>query len=72
MNFLESYADNVVFLLCAAMIFVPLERILPRVERTAFMRENIRLDVAYALAASVLTMALSALYNAGDRADRGG
>lgn len=33
MNFLENYADRVIFVLCAAMIFIPLEHLLPRLKQ---------------------------------------
>lgn len=31
MSFFENYLDSIVFLLSAAVIFVPLEHVLPRV-----------------------------------------
>jgi len=62
MTFLENYADKLVFLSCAAMIFIPLEHFLPRVRRNGFLRENMLLDATYALVGSIAVMALSAIY----------
>ncbi len=65
MSFFENYLDSIVFLLSAAVIFVPLEHVLPRVRRAGLLRENLRLDLAYALTGSIGIMALSALYISG-------
>ena len=62
MSFFADYADKLVFLVCAAMIFVPLEHLLPRVRRSGLLRENMSLDVVYALGGWIAITALSALY----------
>lgn len=62
MTFLDSYADRLLFLLSAAMIFLPLEHILPRVKREKFVREGLGLDLLYMLLGALMIMLLSGLY----------
>ncbi|QUL36733.1 sterol desaturase family protein [Erythrobacter sp. JK5] len=62
MTFLENYADRLVYLLCAAMIFIPLERILPRIREQKIVRANLTLDVLYMLLGALATMLLSVFF----------
>lgn len=62
MNFLESYADRVIFVLCAAMIFVPLEHLLPRLKQQRLLRADLKLDLAYMLLGVIATMAVATLF----------
>lgn len=62
MNFLDNYADHLLFLLSAAIIFLPLEHILPRIKREKFIRESLGLDLLYMLLGVLMIMALSGLY----------
>lgn len=62
MTFLENYVDRLVFLLCAAMIFVPLEQILPRIKQKKLMRAQLKLDLAYMLIGATITMFVSVLF----------
>lgn len=62
MTFLDNYADHLLFLLSAAMIFLPLEHILPRVKREKFIRESLSLDLLYMLLGALMIMILAGLY----------
>lgn len=62
MNFLDAYAEHLLFLLSAAMIFLPIEHIIPRIKREKFIRENLDLDLVYMLLGAVMIMAVSGLY----------
>lgn len=62
MTFVDSYADHLLYLVSAAMIFLPLEHILPRVKREKFVREGLRLDLLYMLLGALMIMLLSGLY----------
>lgn len=62
MSFLDNYADNLLFLLSAAIIFLPLERLLPRVKRENFIREGLGLDLLYMFVGALMIMLLSGLY----------
>lgn len=62
MNSLDNYADHLLFLLSAAMIFLPLEHILPRVKREKFIREGLGLDLLYMVLGALMIILLSGLY----------
>lgn len=59
MTLFESYADRIVFLLWAAMVFVPLERIVPRFKDRKLLRQNLKLDVLYMIIGMIPTLVLS-------------
>ena len=62
MTFLENYIVNLVFLLFAALVFIPLEHLLPRVSRNGLKRDGLKLDLAYMLLGSALTMVAATLF----------
>lgn len=62
MMFLESYADRLVFLLYAAIIFIPLERMLPRVSGQKLVRRNLKLDLLYMLLSTIVLMIISTFF----------
>ena len=49
MTFLEQNADRLVFVLYAALIFIPLEHILPRRKEQKLLRADLGMDIAYML-----------------------
>ena len=62
MNFLDNYLDKLIFLISAALVFIPLERVFPRVRRQGWLRNNLKLDVMYMLLGAVAIMLLSAIF----------
>lgn len=62
MTFLASYADRLVFLLYAAIIFIPLERMLPRVTGQKLVRRNLKLDLLYMLLSTIGLMIISTFF----------
>lgn len=62
MMYLEAYADRMVFVLCAALIFVPLEQLLPLRRREHLLRADLRLDLAYMVLGVIATMLAAALF----------
>lgn len=62
MNSLENYADHLLFILSAALIFVPLEHIRPRIRREKLIRESLGLDMLYMLLGGLMIMAIAGLY----------
>lgn len=62
MTLLDAYAEHLLFLLSAAMIFLPIEHILPRIKREKFVRANLGLDLAYMLLGAMMIIVLSGLY----------
>ena len=62
MNFLDNYLDKLIFLVSAALVFIPLERVFPRVRRQGWLRDNLKLDVMYMLLGAVAIMLLSAIF----------
>lgn len=62
MTFLNGEIDRLVFLLYAALIFVPLERLLPRVRRQTWLRRNLALDLCYMIFGAMITVFLSMLF----------
>lgn len=62
MNLLDAYAEHLLFLLSAAIIFLPIEHLVPRIKREKFIRENLDLDLVYMLLGAVMIMAVSGLY----------
>lgn len=58
----ESYLDRLVFLISAALVFVPLERLLPRIKQKGWKRDNLTLDMTYMLVGSAITMLLSVVF----------
>lgn len=59
MTFLENYVQSLVYLLCASMLFIPLERLLPRVKGQKLIRKDLKLDVSYVLFGRIIIMAAS-------------
>jgi len=62
MTLFENSVDRLLFLLCAAMIFVPLEQILPRLKHKKILRADLKLDLAYMLVGATLTMLVSVVF----------
>lgn len=62
MSFLENYADRIIFVLCAAMIFIPLEQLLPRIRQQRVLRADLKLDLAYTLLGAIATMAVATVF----------
>lgn len=62
MEFLDNYWDRIAFLLSAAIIFLPLEYLLPRVKRGKINREGLGLDLQYMFLGAVMTTSLSVFY----------
>ena len=62
MNFLENYADHLIFVLSAALIFIPLEHLLPRIKERKLLRAGLRLDVTYMLLGALATMVIAAVF----------
>lgn len=59
MTFFDNQADRLVFLVCAALIFIPLERLIPRVRQNGWLRGNLVLDLWYMFVGAALTALLS-------------
>lgn len=62
MTFVEEYADRIVFLLCAAMVFIPLERMVPRVKQKKLLRSGLKLDLLYMFVGMIPTMIISIVF----------
>jgi sterol desaturase/sphingolipid hydroxylase (fatty acid hydroxylase superfamily) len=62
MTFLENYADRVLFIISAALIFMPLERLFPRFKVQLNARRDMKLDLLYMFVAVILLMALSMIF----------
>lgn len=59
MTFLENYADRLVFFLSMALVFIPLERLLPRNRKQRIRRPNLKMDLAYMLLGGIATTVLA-------------
>lgn len=62
MTFVENYADRLVFLLCAALVFIPLEHVIPRIREQKRLRADLKLDLAYMLLGALATMLAASVF----------
>ncbi|OYZ11990.1 MAG: hypothetical protein B7Y36_00015 [Novosphingobium sp. 28-62-57] len=60
MSFVESNADRLAFVVCAGLILVPLEHLLPRRKGQTLRRAGLKLDISYMLFGALGTMLVSA------------
>lgn len=65
MTFLESYADRVLLLLWASVVFIPLERLVPRTRHQTLRRADLKLDLAYTFVGVIPIMFASAIFVTG-------
>jgi len=61
-DFIERYKEIILFLLTAALLFIPLERFLPRKKEQKITRKYLRTDVLHALFGNILTYFISILF----------
>ncbi len=62
MTFLENYADRLLFIISAALIFIPLERFFPRVRVQLKARPDMKLDLLYMFVSTILLMGATAIF----------
>ena len=62
MTFLANYADHLWFVLGAALVFIPLEHVLPRRKEQKLLRPALKLDLAFMLLGVVGTMLAAAVF----------
>jgi len=62
MTFLENYTDHLVFVLGAALLFIPLEHLLPRLKEQKLLRSGLRLDLAFMLIGVLGTMLAATVF----------
>lgn len=65
MTLIDSMSDRAIFVLSAAMIFIPLEHLLPRAKGQTLARTGMKIDLSYMLVGGFLIMGLKLLFIAG-------
>jgi sterol desaturase/sphingolipid hydroxylase (fatty acid hydroxylase superfamily) len=62
MTFLQNYANHLVFIFSAALLFIPLELLLPRLKEQKLLRSGLKLDVTFMLLGVVGTMLAATVF----------
>lgn len=62
MEFFAKYGDHLLFLLAAALIFIPLEHVLPRHKEQKILRKNLRTDILYILIGYVFSFTIALIF----------